>query len=152
MINLKTITNSAFTALILVASIGAFSAQAALPNNCAQDTAKLAELVKSAHFLPANMDKDIVGHWRGKRLGASVDIKMEKTRSGRLMMDLHVVSNFLGIDMQDKAPVALCFSNEDVIDVHVKVFNKNEHVRLQVVNRTTFKLLNGKLKATYKKQ
>ena len=123
-----------------------------LPNNCAQDSKKLEELVKSAHFLPSQMDKHIVGHWVGKKFGAKVDIVMETTKSGRMMMDLHVVSRLLGIDMQDKSPVVFCFSNENHIDVHTWLFDESQHVRLRVNNPTTFRILNGKLKATYRKQ
>ena len=154
MLNLfgKSQTKLNFLSLVLVLTFSTMSANADIPNNCAQDSTKLAELVKSARFLPEQMDRHIVGHWVGRKLGARVDIRMEVNKSGRLLMDLHAVSRILVIDMRDKAPILLCFSNENVIDVHTKIFDKNEHVRLQVINSRTFKLLNGKLKATYKKQ
>lgn len=145
-------SKSLFGLFAVVFLLGSLHAQAKVPSNCAVTASKLKELVAGARHLPDNMDQHILGHWKGKKLGASVDIRITKTRSGSLMLDLHAVSELLGINQRDKGPVMMCFSNSREIDVYMKLFGKDEHTEVLVKNTRELKILKGKISGTYKKQ
>ena len=133
--------------LILSTPVASFASS----SNCSSSVEGLEALARSAHFLPEGMAQKIFGTWRAKSLLGTAVITLSKAK-GSVILNLKAKSRVLGIDLEDEGVATFCFTNQPEIAVQVRLFDKDESVKLRVEKESAFRVLTGRLKGLFKKQ